>query len=282
MKNSASGDLKIDVSVIIPCYNSQRTIRQCLDSILNQTTDASYDVTVVDSSTDDTPNIVAREYPSVRLIHKDGQTFAGTARNIGIAETAGSYCLMIDSDCIAAPNLVASIVRRHKELGLAGVGGAICNGTPRSWSGLLCYLLEFKEYLPSTPNRYVQMIPTANVAYRREVFETYGGFDDSMQFSEDILFSWNLTSAGEQILFEPCARVTHLNRTGWRTVLSYQWGLGKMSARARKRGGLPGQIVLRHPILIFLLPFARLYRAFRWLGKYDRPLLARLIFLSGA
>ncbi|MGH9827484.1 MAG: glycosyltransferase [Blastocatellia bacterium] len=274
-------DAGVDVSVIIPCYNSERTIRQCLRSVLNQTTDVIYDVTVVDSSEDDTPQIVTREFPSVRLIHEDMQTFAGTARNIGVRATSGRYCLMIDSDCIADPYLITRLIKRLSESDLAGVGGAICNGTPESWSGLTCYLLEFKEYLKSTPERFVTVIPTANVIYRRDVFEKYGGFDDSMRFAEDILFSWRLHQAGEKIFFDPSAAVTHLNRTGWRNVLGYQWGMGRMSARARRLGGLPGSLVLRFPVLIGLLPFARLYRALAWLAKYDRELLLKLGLLSG-
>src|SRR4051812_47374202 len=94
------------VSVIVPCRDSQRTIRECLHALTNQNTSVSYDVTVVDSSTDDTPSIVAQDFPSVRLIHLDHGTFAGAARNIGVKATNSTYCLMIDSDCIAEPDVI--------------------------------------------------------------------------------------------------------------------------------------------------------------------------------
>ncbi|HYP26430.1 MAG TPA: glycosyltransferase, partial [Blastocatellia bacterium] len=48
------------VSVIVPSYNSARTIRACLDAILGQETGSSYEVIVVDSSTDETAEIVGR------------------------------------------------------------------------------------------------------------------------------------------------------------------------------------------------------------------------------
>src|ERR1043165_8853905 len=101
------------VSVIVPCYNSARTIRDCLRAILDQRTNVRFDVTVVDSSTDETPRIVAREFPGVRLIRLDARTFAGSTRNIGMCVTAGRFCLMIDSDCVARPDVIERMLARH-------------------------------------------------------------------------------------------------------------------------------------------------------------------------
>jgi len=270
------------VSILIPCYNSERTIRQCLDSILRQETSIPFDVTVVDSSIDATPEIVAREYPAVRVIHRAARTLAGAARNIGVRATNGRYCMMIDSDCIARPDMVEQVIRRFREGEYAGVGGAISNGTPGSWSGLLCYLMEFKESMPSTPRRTVRTLATANLTYRRDVFEVMGGFDDTLWLTEDILFNYKLTLAGYSILFDPEIQVTHLNRTGWRNVLSYQYGMGRMAAAARLRGEMPGRVLLEYPALLFLMPFVRLARAAKWLLDYDRKQLLKFIILSPA
>ncbi|MGA9770115.1 MAG: glycosyltransferase [Blastocatellia bacterium] len=260
------------VSVIVPCYNSARTIRRCLTAILNQRTSVSFDVTVVDSSVDDTPEIVAREFPAVRLIHLDERTFAGAARNAGVRATRGEYCLMIDSDCVAHPHLIERAIKRHTEAEYAAVGGSLGNGTPKSLSGLISYLIEFKEFMPSAGLRLEKSVPTANIAYRREVLERYGCFDESMWLAEDILLNWKIYAAGERILFDPQIEVTHLNRTGWREVLTYQVGLGQMSAVARRRGGLPGKILLKYPVLVTLMPFVRTLRAAQWLAKYDRKI----------
>src|SRR2546430_17577638 len=75
------------VSVIVPCYNSERTIRPCLTAIVGQRTAVPFDVIVVDSSLDQTPLIVKQEFPTVRLIHLESRTFAGAARNIGVRAT---------------------------------------------------------------------------------------------------------------------------------------------------------------------------------------------------
>ncbi|MFI5173965.1 MAG: glycosyltransferase family 2 protein, partial [Terriglobia bacterium] len=109
------------ISVIVPCYNSERTIRQCLQSILNQHTSVSYDVLVVDSSTDRTAEIVRREFPSVRLIHLEKRAFSSAARNLGIRATEAPFCWMIDSDCIASPDEIERMLSRHHEAEYAAV-----------------------------------------------------------------------------------------------------------------------------------------------------------------
>jgi glycosyltransferase involved in cell wall biosynthesis len=269
-----------EISVIVPCYNSARTIRQCLTAILNQQTSAAFDITVVDSSTDETPEIVAREFSGVRLIHMSKRTFAGTARNLGIRATLAPYCLMIDSDCIANADVIERVIKRHREAEYAAVGGALRNGTPQSLSGLVGYLIEFKEFMPETPERFTTSIPTANIAYRREVLQSYGCFDEAMEFAEDITLNWKMYSAGEKLLFDPTIEVTHLNRTGWQKVLSYQVELGRTSALARKRHGLPGKVLLDYPLLVTLMPLVRTFRAAQWLAKYQRKMLPQFLLIS--
>jgi GT2 family glycosyltransferase len=268
------------ITVIVPCYNSQQTVRACLSAILSQRTSVIHDVIVVDSSTDQTPQIVQQEFPMVRLIHLEKRTFAGAARNIGVRATRATFCLMIDSDCIARPDLIERMIARHREADYAAVGGSLRNGTPTSLSGWTGYLLEFKEFIPAAPMRLVATVPTANVTYRREALECCGYFDDDMWLAEDVLFNWKIHKSGERILFDPEIEVTHLNRTGWRAVLTYQVSLGSCSAEARRRGGLPGDVLLRYPALIMLMPFARLVRAAIWLAKTDRQAFLVLLLIS--
>lgn len=268
------------VSVIVPCYNSERTIRQCLTAILSQRTSVPFEVIVVDSSLDRTPSIVEQEFPTVRLIHLERRTFAGAARNIGVRATSAPFCLMIDSDCIARPDLIERMIARHREAEYAAVGGSLRNGTPKSLSGWTGYLLEFKEFIPSAPMRDVTTVPTANVTYRRETLERYGYFDDDMWLSEDVLFNWKIYKSGQRILFDSAIEVIHLNRTGWKEVLSYQVSLGRCSAEARRRGGMPGDMLLRHPALITLMPFVRLARAAMWLARIDRQAFLMFLLIS--
>lgn len=268
------------VTVIVPCYNSDRTIRQCLNSVLRQQTSVLFDVIVVDSSNDETAEIVRREFSTVRLIHLESQTLPGAARNIGIRATLAPFCWMIDSDCIAAPDVIERAMRRHREGDYAAVSGSLRNGTPASMSGWVYYLIQFKEFMPTTPLRLEWRAPTANIVYRREVLEAFDGFDESMAQAEDILFNWKICNAGKKILFDPAIEAVHLNRTGWRAVLFHQVRMGESSARARRKGRLPGGFLLRHRLLIPLMPLVRLARALRWLAIHDYKALGMLLLLS--
>jgi len=268
------------LAVIVPCYNSERTIRTCLSALINQQTDIPFEVLVVDSSEDRTPEIVQREFPGVRLIHLERRTFAGAARNVGLRATSSEFCLMIDSDCIAEPDLIQRAITRISTGEFDAVCGSLRNGTPRSLSGSVGYFIEFKEYMPSAPERRDRTAPTANIIYRRESLERSGFFDDDMQLAEDILLNWKITASGGAILFDPRMQVTHLNRTGWNTVLLYQTELGRMSAKARRRGGLPGAALLRYPALVMLMPLVRLLRAIVWVARCDKRALLMLLFLS--
>ena len=261
------------VSVIVPCRNSEATIRQCLSALINQATSISYDVTVVDSSTDQTPQIVEREFPTVKLIHFDTRTYAGAARNAGTRATHSTFCLMIDSDCVAEPDVIDKMLARHREGQYAGVGGSLANGTPDSFTGWLGYLIEFREFMPTAPARIEKNVPTANLAYRRETLERHGYFDEDLWPAEDLLFNWKVSGAGERFLFDPTIKVTHLNRTGWANVLKYQVDLGRTSAMARRRSSLPGSILLKYPPLVLLMPFVRTWNALVWFVKHDRKTL---------
>ena len=57
------------ISVIIPSYNSENTIKLCLDSLLSQSTTEEFEIILVDSSVDSTPKIVKSNYGNVQFIH---------------------------------------------------------------------------------------------------------------------------------------------------------------------------------------------------------------------
>ena len=289
-RSSVEGELR--ASVVIPVYNGERTIERCLESVMAQEAPFAFEVVVADSSDDRTPEIIAERFPAARLIRLGERAYPGTARNAAIRETRAPLVALIDADCIAEPDWLARLVATHDSGEYAAVGGAICNGTPGSWSGLVGYLLEFREFIPKSPRREVITIPTANICYRRELFERYGLFAD-VRASEDLLFNWQLSLAKERILFDPEIRVTHLNRTGWRKVLSYQNVLGTNSALARHRMNPPFEVVRAYPALGWLMPYlirfpslgilippVRLARALLWLGRYDVRTFVALVLLS--
>ena len=88
------------VSVIVPVYNAERHLRQCLDSIRNQTL-KDVDIICVDNGSTDKSMSILEEYAQadgrIRL-YKEGRSGAGRCRNIGIAHAHGEYVGFVDAD----------------------------------------------------------------------------------------------------------------------------------------------------------------------------------------
>lgn len=101
-----------DVEVIVPCYNVERYVCQCLDSIISQQTHYSFFVTIVnDGSTDSTRSNLAKyeHLPNVMVIDQPNAGFSG-ARNAGIRQAHGRYLLFVDSDDILVPGAIDSLM----------------------------------------------------------------------------------------------------------------------------------------------------------------------------
>ena len=94
-------------SIIIPNYNSEKWIEQCLKSILNQTY-INYEIIIVDDiSTDNSVDIIKKLLrPEDKLIVNKTKRLNGGTRNVGIMEATGDYILCIDCDDWLADNNV--------------------------------------------------------------------------------------------------------------------------------------------------------------------------------
>jgi GT2 family glycosyltransferase len=258
----------MQASVIIPSYNSRRTITQCLRALESQKTGFSYEIVVVDSSDDGTGDLIQVNFPAVKLIQIPQRAFAGQARNIGIEAATGSILAFTDADCVPEPLWLDKMMREHEKSDCAAIGGAVLNSlpfNPIAWSG---YLLEFNEQLPAFPERFIDILPTCNASFKRAVFQRHGLFPTDLWPSEDHIFSWRLVRAGERLLFNPSIRVAHIFRPRLRSFMQHQVTLGQASAKARKQVDLPYSWVAQHP-LRWLVPFIRLARIESRLARWD-------------
>ncbi len=239
-----------DVSVVIPAYNCLRTIEACLQSVLAQ--DARpLEVIVVDSSKDETPDVIAERFPMVRLYHTDRRIFPGPARNIGAGVSRGNILAFLDSDCLAAPDWVWRMVAGHNN-GHLVVGGAVEVGNPSSSLAWVGHLAEFREFLPVGEARHVLHVPTCNISYRTTLFEKWGGFPNAFYPQEDLLYNYMLNQQGIGVWFDPAIRVRHFCRESLRGYLSHQHSIGRVTRCTLRRIALPGSSFARHATLAWL------------------------------
>ena len=105
------------VSIIIPAYNAEDYIGECLSSITNQTYHNLEIIVVDDGSTDTTPRIV-RDFCTldqrVSLIQQQNQ-YAGVARNTGMNAANGEYFLFLDADDFFESTMVKKMIDRAQE-----------------------------------------------------------------------------------------------------------------------------------------------------------------------
>jgi len=96
-------------SLIVPLYNRQDTIKNCIESLLVQE-ETDYEIIIVDDGSTDNSGILADEYalkyPFIKVIHKENGG-ANLARECGLKQAVGEYVLFPDSDDEYKPNLLS-------------------------------------------------------------------------------------------------------------------------------------------------------------------------------
>ncbi len=265
------------VSVVIPSYNAERYIENCLNSLQRQKTVVAYEIIVVDSSSDATPEIISEKFPTVKLLHLEQQTYPGAGRNIGVKEAQSEILAFIDSDCRAAENWLEQGMEAIRS-GYSIVGGSVRNGNPGliSWPD---YFLTFNEFMPTMPSREVQFMPTCNFMCTRQIFEKIGGFDATLFAGEDTLFCYRALQH-TKLFFDNSILVSHHNRVQFWKFLRHHFSFGKHSAQLRRKMKLPGSVLARYPLLMLAVPFIRLAMISMRMVRWNRKALLLFIVTS--
>lgn len=196
------------VSAIIPTYNSEDTIKRCLDSLLNQTFRDKYEIIVVDdASTDNTVGAVA-SYP-VDLFAQEHRGPAA-ARNLGAKNAGGEIILFTDADCIPEPDWVERMCAPFEDEQIAGVQGRYRTRQAGVVARFVQYEIE-ERYEIMSRREYIDFVSTYSAAYRKNIFLGEGGFDENFPIAsgEDTDLSYRLASKGHKMVFVPDAIVYH-------------------------------------------------------------------------
>lgn len=118
-----------DLQIIVPAYNVEKYLRQCLESILGQKTKYRYHVTIVDDGSVDATGAIADSYaadPRVTVIHQENRGFSG-ARNRALETITGKYLMFVDSDDMLADHAIETLMDTAEEKHAQIVQGAFLN-----------------------------------------------------------------------------------------------------------------------------------------------------------
>ena len=225
-----------DVSIVIVSFNTAALTRQCLEKVRACTDDLSCEVIVVDNASHDgSADMVAAEFPRVRLIRlSKNRGFAG-GNNPGIRAAAGRYVLLLNSDAILTPGVLHNSLAHmeaHPNIGILGCRLTNPDGSlqpsARMLPGPLNKLLhvsglasrfpksrffgrvDFSWWDHSAP-RSVGWVVGAFFMIRRKVVEQIGVLDERyFLYFEEIDFCRTARRAGWDVVFYPGASVVHL------------------------------------------------------------------------
>jgi succinoglycan biosynthesis protein ExoA len=223
----ATAGLPADVaflSVIVPVRNEERCIRQTLDQLLAQEYPAErFEILVADGrSTDATREIVRSMgdlHPNLRLLDNP-LLWSSAGRNAAVRAARGDIFVLIDGHCeLDNPNYLAEVADAFER------SGADCVGRPQpldiSGASPLRRAIAAARSSPlghnpasfiySSCEGFVRPQSVA-VAYRREVFDRVGLFDESFDACEDVEFNHRVDRAGLRCFFTPCVALRYQPR----------------------------------------------------------------------
>ncbi len=206
----------MDLSVIILNWNTRKLLQECLQTLTRPHNGLDVEVIVVDNaSSDDSRDMVRREFPQVKLIANPMNLGFGAGNNVGIPTSAGRYVLFLNSDTQVTEGALKSLVDyadANPDVGILGpkllnADGSLqysCRQYPNLATGFLHntplgrllpknrhaadYLM--KNWDHATP-RDVDWVSGAALMIRRACLDQIGGFDeDYYMYCEDVDLCW--------------------------------------------------------------------------------------------
>lgn len=208
------------VSVIIPTWNGAELLRVALRSLDAQRW-RDFEVIVVDNaSADDTLAMTTREFPDARQVRLPENRGFAAAVNAGIDEARGEIIVLQNNDTEADPGWLAALVAgldRHPEAGSCASKMLDFSDRTRIDAAGDQMALQAtsigrgeRDGPEFSRERYVFSACAGAAAYRREVFETIGGFDERFfAYLEDVDVGFRAQIAGYRCVYLPDAVIYH-------------------------------------------------------------------------
>ena len=221
----------MDISIIIVNWNTQKLLRDCLQSINDTVRDVTFEIIVVDNASEDGSVLMLREeFPGVTLIENRDNRGFGAANNQAFAIMRGTYALLLNTDIVLTDNAIYelfSFMETHPDTAMAC--GQLLNrdgskqNSIANFPTLLTLManISFLEYLfpkrfPSKRYKHAEPIEIesaigACLIVRKKAMDKVGIFDERyFFFFEETDWAYRMCSAGWKIYHVPSAMIYHL------------------------------------------------------------------------
>ena len=225
-----------DVSVIVVNWNTREYLRECLSHLYqNPPPNVSFDVWVVDNaSSDDSVDMVKREFPQVRLICNAENAGFSRANNQAIRASNSRYVFLLNSDATTHPGALDALIEYADMCPRSGVMGpkvlnpdgslqSSCRSFPTLWAGFFRNT-KLGRFFPN--NKYLKQYMLSDLDHskvsivgwlsgcamliRRELIDKIGDLDERFfMYCEDVDICKRCWDAGYEVTYMPRAVVTH-------------------------------------------------------------------------
>ena len=184
------------VSVIIPCWNSEKYIAQTIESVLFQTYPFFELIIIDDGSTDNSAKII-QSFKDRRIqYHYEQNSGPSAARNKGIVKSSGHFLAFLDSDDIWLPDKLEKQLKELKKFDLV-----YCNYTNIDDYNNQLLLVERPVFSPKNQSdpfllgKYI-LGSNSSVIMKKEIISSVGLFNESLSYAEDQEY-WTRIASGK-------------------------------------------------------------------------------------
>jgi len=225
----------LDITIIIPNYNTKVLLKQCLASIYQFTEGITFEVIVIDdNSSDGSADMVASHFPNVRLVKNKENKMYAKNNNLGMRMSQARYACLLNSDTEIRSNAFRKLVEfmdSHPDAAACGPKLLNPDGTVqhcvRNFANLRIMILQglnwhkifrngavSKAYYASqfdySKEQLPQFIGSTAFVIRRSTWEQDGMLDELFpMYQVDLAYCYMLMKKGRKLYYTPSAEVVH-------------------------------------------------------------------------
>lgn len=225
----------LDLTVIVPSYNTRELLRNCISSIYRSTHGLRFEIICLDdNSPDGSADMVTAEFPEVILVRNRTNQFYVKNNNLGMRMSRARYACLLNSDTVLLNDALVKLVRfmdGHPQAAACGPQLLNPDGSVqhciRHFSGpatMALQALNWHKLFPHSrlTNRYyatdfdyseaqpVDSIGTTAYLIRRSTWEQAGMLDERFRlFVSDLAYNFMLKQKGYPVYYTPSAQVVH-------------------------------------------------------------------------
>lgn len=224
----------IELSIVLPCRNEEDHIEKCVLSLINDNVDKSFEVLVVDGMSEDNTRKIVRklieEYPDILRLVDNPKKITPCAMNEGVKNAKGKYIIIGGVHSEYQSSYTDILIKSIKEYDADICGGSF-NVIPRNDSVKAKTLALANSHKFAIGNTYYRIgskeireaHSVAFPCYRKETFEKYGLFNESLVRGQDREFATRVAQSGGKVLLNPNAVINYKLRSTFREYFKWMY-----------------------------------------------------------